>query len=103
MRTALLDVRVVLTPHQHSRVGFVVPKHGRSAVRRNRLKRSLRELTRLTVLPALRASEAGSGMDIVMRALPAAYAASYETLRTEFESLRARLVRPGVARRSADQ
>ena len=97
IRTAFLDVRVVLTPRQHSRVGFVVPKHGRSAVRRNRLKRSLRELTRLTILGALRASEAGSGMDIVMRALPAAYAASFETLRAEVESLRARLARLGAA------
>jgi len=36
-------------------------------------------------------------MDIVMRALPAAYAASYETLRAEFESLRARLARLAAA------
>jgi hypothetical protein len=32
-------------------------------------------------------------MDIVMRALPAAYMASFEALRAEFESLSARLVR----------
>jgi hypothetical protein len=36
-------------------------------------------------------------MDIVMRALPAAYTASFETLRAEFETLRVRLARFGGA------
>jgi len=93
LRTSFLDVRVVVTSREQSRIGFVVPKHGRSAVRRNRLKRTLRELARLTVLTALRATKTGSSMDIVMRALPAAYGASFEGLRAEFESLSARLVR----------
>jgi len=93
LRTASLEVRVVVTPHQPSRVGLVVPKYGRSAVRRNRLKRSLRELTRLIVLSTLRASKAGSSMDIVMRALPVAYTASFGALRAELESLSTRLVR----------
>ena len=92
LRTAFLDVRVVITSRQHSRIGFVVPKHGRSAVRRNRLKRSLRELTRLIVLGALRASKVGSSMDIVLRALPVAYGASPEAFRAEVESLCERLV-----------
>lgn len=92
-RTASLDVRVVVAPSQNSRIGIIVPKYGRSAVRRNRLKRALRELTRHTILGALRTSKAGPGMDIVMRALPTAYAASSGALRDEVESLPDRLVR----------
>ena len=97
MRSAYLDVRVVVTPRHESRIGFVVPKHGHSAVRRNRLKRMLRELARRTILSSRRAPspspEAGSNMDIVMRTLPAAYTASFGTLRAEFDSLSARLLR----------
>jgi len=81
----------------NSRIGFIVPKHGHTAVRRNRLKRILRELTRLTVLSALRASSAGLVMDIVMRARPSAYSAPQNALRAEFDRLRARLLRPAVA------
>jgi ribonuclease P protein component len=92
-RTTSLDIRVVVTPNQHSRIGFIVPKHGRSAVHRNRLKRALRESTRHTILGVLRTSKAGRGMDIVIRALPTAYAASFGALRDEVDSLPARLVR----------
>ena len=93
LRTPLLDVRVAVTSRDESRIGFVVPKHGHSAVRRNRVKRTLRELARLTVLTALRATRAGSSMDIVMRTVPAAYTASFASLREEFETLSARLLR----------
>src|SRR4029077_9963067 len=93
LRTASLDVRVVVTSRQQNRIGFVVPKHRHSAVRRNRLKRTLRELARLIVLTTLRATKTGSSMDIVMRTLPAAYTASFGTLPAEDESLSARLLR----------
>jgi ribonuclease P protein component len=93
LRTAFLDVRVLVTSRQQSRIGFVVPKHRHSAVRRNQLKRTMRELARLTVLTALRETKTGSSMDIVMRTLPAAYTASFGALRAEFESLSARLLR----------
>ena len=33
------------------RVGLIVPRHRQTAVARNRLKRRLRELTRLRLLP----------------------------------------------------
>jgi ribonuclease P protein component len=92
LRTLSLDIRVVITSRDHSRIGFVVPKHGRTAVQRNRLKRALRELTRLTLLGALRDSAAGSSMDIVMRALPVAYDASFGPLRGEFDTLAGRLL-----------
>ena len=42
------------------RVGIVVPRHQHSAVDRNRLKRRLRELVRLELLPALRDAAARS-------------------------------------------
>ena len=93
LRTAYLDVRVVVTARRESRIGFVVPKHGHSAVHRNRLKRRLRELSRRTILSSCRAAEAGSNMDIVMRTLPTAYTASFGALRAEFESVSARLLR----------
>jgi ribonuclease P protein component len=59
---------------QHPRVGFVVPKHGRSAVDRNRLKRRLRELVRTTILPTLPV------LDMVVHAKPSAYRLSFNEL-----------------------
>ena len=63
--------------HAFARVGFVVPKYKHSGVDRNRLKRRLRELIRVDVLPAL------APMDLVFRVLPVAYARNFETLRAE--------------------
>lgn len=60
----------------HVRVAIVVPKHGHTAVRRNKLKRRLRELARQEVLPR-RASR-----DVLLRARRDAYAASYPELRS---------------------
>src|ERR1700755_218350 len=54
IRTADLDVRVLASPLGISRIGIVVPRHQHSAVDRNQLKRRLRELTRLELLPLLR-------------------------------------------------
>lgn len=81
MRTASLDVRAAASLHAFSRVGFVVPKYKQTGVARNRLKRRLRELVRLEVLPVLHA--AGAMRDIVVRVFPAAYAQDMETLRGE--------------------
>jgi ribonuclease P protein component len=89
----LLDTRVALTTRELCRIGFVVPKYGHSAVDRNRLKRSLRELARIRILGVLRADVAPTGMDIVMRALPHAYRASFDDLRAEVDSLGTRLLR----------
>jgi len=59
---------------QHPRVGFVVPKHGRSAVDRNRLKRRLRELVRTIILPRLPV------LDMVVHARASAYRLSFDEL-----------------------
>lgn len=78
VRTAHLDVRVAPGPAP-SRVGIVVPKHKHSAVARNRVKRRLRELARLRVLPVV-----PSGA-VWLRARPEAYRATFEALGADVE------------------
>ena len=56
------------------RIGLVVPRFKRSAVARNRLKRRLRELARLRLLPAALPA------DVVVRIRPDAYEATFEAL-----------------------
>ena len=78
------------------RVGFVVSKAVGNAVTRNRVKRRLRHLARerVTSLP-------GSGV-LVVRALPAASAASYADLGSDLDVAWRRLERPGRPARSQD-
>ncbi len=52
------------------RLGAVVPKHGRSIVNRNRVRRRLREIGRREILPALR--NRGIAVDVLLRARPEA-------------------------------
>ena len=84
-----VDVRVALSSGQHSRIGLIVPKHGATAVKRNRLKRVLREHARLHLLGALRAPRDGGGaaLDVVVRAKPAAYRAEARELKQDFARL----------------
>jgi ribonuclease P protein component len=77
IRTARLDVRAIASPLQHVRVGIVVPRYARSAVTRNRLKRRLRELVRTRLLPV------APIVDVVIRARPDAYEASFDMLDVE--------------------
>jgi ribonuclease P protein component len=60
----------------------VVPRHGRSAVDRNKLKRRLREIVRIQLLPTLPA------IDLVIRSRPTAYDVSFATLATELADVR---------------
>jgi ribonuclease P protein component len=69
-------------------VGIVVPRHRRSAVDRNRLKRRIRELVRLDLLGSLRRS---SPVDVAIRARPEAYTATVPALRADVDVVRARL------------
>ena len=57
-----------------TRIGLVVPRYKHSAVARNRLKRRLRELSRLQLLPADLAA------DVVLRIRPDAYDATFDAL-----------------------
>jgi ribonuclease P protein component len=80
-RTAHLDVLDSASPAAHARVGLVVPKHRQSGVERNLVKRRLREILRLEVLPRLRA--AGLAVDVLVRARREAYDAGFSVLRDE--------------------
>ena len=93
VRTAHLDVRVAVGPAP-SRVGIVVPKHKHTAVARNRVKRRLRELARLRLLPVV------PGGAVWPRAGPEAYRASFDQLAADVERAAREAVRmaePGVA------
>lgn len=56
----------------------MVPRHARSAVRRNQLRRRLREIGRRLVLPTLEAPT-----DIGVRVRGTAYEATFDILRQE--------------------
>ena len=59
----------------------MVPRYGNSAVRRNRVKRRLKEALRQEVLPRLDAS--GKAVDFMVRARREAYDTSYARLAGE--------------------
>lgn len=87
MRTEHLEVRALASPSSHPRVGIIVPRYRRSAVDRNRVKRRLREIVRRALLHRLPA------VDVVIRARPGAYDASYEKLLSELSRLEQPLCR----------
>jgi ribonuclease P protein component len=60
----------------------IVPRHGHSAVDRNKLKRRLREIVRVQLLPQLPA------VDLVIRARPSAYEQSFAAIATELADVR---------------
>lgn len=91
MRTSSCEVRAVASLHALPRVGLIVPKHRHNSVERNRLKRQLRELLRLELLPALHALT--PPLDVVVRVAPVAYSRSMSELRHELEQARVRIVR----------
>jgi len=80
-RTPHLDVWDSTSPVSRSRVGLIVPRHGHSAVERNRVKRRLREILRSEILPRLIATDADR--DVLVRASRGAYEARFPELRTE--------------------
>jgi ribonuclease P protein component len=91
-RTDSLEVRHLASLLSRPRVGIIVPLHKQTHVARNRVKRRLRELSRQALLPAL----AGRSVDVVMRAMPAAYAASHAQLGDEVSRVIARLASPSA-------
>jgi ribonuclease P protein component len=67
------------------RVAIVVPKFGFTAVRRNKLKRRLRELTRTAMLAQ------PASCDLLLRARREAYGATFDGLRDEIGHVAAQL------------
>ena len=81
-RTDHLDLFTRPSPIGVSRLAVIVPRHRRTAVDRNRLRRRLREIGRRQVLPALLAPT-----DVAVRARANAYAASFRVLTSEMTQL----------------
>jgi ribonuclease P protein component len=84
-KTRHLDVFISASPVARARLGVVVPKHKRRIVERNLVKRRLRDVGRRFLLPALRA--AGMHVDLMVRARPEAYGATFEEMRADLVAL----------------
>jgi len=98
LRVDDFDVRALLTDRSALRVGLIVPRYKHTAVERNRLKRRLRELVRIRLLPPWRDSSRGRrAADVVVRVLPAAYYMSMAELARRVEQVGAALGRRSVA------
>lgn len=79
-----MDVFFAASPVSHSRLGLVVPKHGHKIVRRNLVKRRLREIGRRHTLPALDAR--GCPADVLLRAKRSAYDVDFAVLQAEVDT-----------------
>jgi ribonuclease P protein component len=77
VRARLFDVRRLESPLGYVRVGIVVPKFGFTIARRNKLKRRLRELTRVELLTVT------CSCDLLLRARRETYDATFARLRDE--------------------
>ncbi len=97
MRFASIEARTVASLYAFGRVGFIVPRYKHSAVDRNLLKRRLREIVRLELLPTLGAR------DVVIRALPQAYRREYDSLKREILQLKNGIVGSCDTRDTRDQ
>jgi len=81
MQTERLEARASASLLLRSRVGVVVPKYRRNIVDRNRTKRRLRELARKRILPV------AERIDVLLRAKPEAYSASFNQLAVEVDAI----------------
>jgi ribonuclease P protein component len=73
-----VDVFLAPSPVPFSRLGVLVPKHGRSIVERNALKRRIREIGRRAVLAG--AARRGLVVDVLVRARGDAYGVDFGAL-----------------------
>ena len=83
MQTEHLEARSAASLLLYPRVGVVVPKYKRNIVERNRVRRRLRELARLRLLPLL------GSVDLLIRAKPSAYGSGFPELASEVDQLAA--------------
>ena len=106
VKTGVLDVRVAASPSSRAQVGVIVPKYKRTIVERNKLRRRLRELVRVRLLPVLARSDVeGSAAEcateehatvhtaraVLIRALPTAYSATFDGLARDVDTVVARI------------
>jgi ribonuclease P protein component len=77
MHTERLEARASASLLSHPRAGVIVPKHKHNIIERNRVKRRLRELVRINLLPGLQR------IDVLIRAKPEAYDSSFAELATD--------------------
>jgi ribonuclease P protein component len=73
------------------RIGLIIPRFKHTAVLRNQLKRRLRELARIQLVPLT------VSMDVVLRIKPDAYEASFAALTKDIEQVLEQLERWRVA------
>ncbi|MEA2063925.1 MAG: ribonuclease P protein component [Gemmatimonadota bacterium] len=83
----------VLTQHEErqpppTRVALIVPRFGRTAVLRNRLKRRLQGIVQVS-------DALSRGYLLVVRVLPEAYEADFHTLEAHFNDLAAKVAARG--------
>jgi ribonuclease P protein component len=81
MQTERLEARASASLLLHPRVGVVVPKHRRRIVDRNLVKRRLRELVRIRLLPQL------ERVDVLIRAKPEAYGSTFPQLTNDVDEI----------------
>lgn len=77
---------MVVSLLSYCRIAVVVAKYGHTVVERNQLRRRLRELVRIWLIPRL------SGLDIIVRALPTAYGADFKELALDVKRIQVRLI-----------
>ena len=85
LSTEHLSARVASSLLPYCRVAVVVGKRGHSAVERNKLRRRLRELIRVHLIPYF------SGLDVVLYASSSAYEVGFVQLTAETISIKTRL------------
>jgi ribonuclease P protein component len=81
LRTEHLEVRAVTSLLSHVRLAVIVAKHRHTIVERNRLRRRLRELARIRLMPR------NVSLDVVIRSLPSAYDVTFAVLTEEIDQI----------------
>ena len=84
-RTSELDVFLAASAASRARFGVIVPKYGHTIVDRNRLRRRLREIGRIEVLPRL--DTLPQELDFLVRTRREAYGVSFRQLRNQLVKL----------------
>ena len=85
--TKSLEARVLPSRVRHCRVGVVVAKYGHTIVERNRLRRQIRELARIRLIPSF------TGIDLIIRALSSAYSSKFDELTRDVDQIKLGLTR----------